>query len=213
MHGKSLNEIENEFIKEAGIISEEIIHEMFKELKDFIFVDPKIPDFNKNYIPAPKLDITNEDSREEIMNMITRNTDNSELALLSLYVYRQMDKIDWRPFIKAAIERNPVCFTDLNGKSASEVFHILKTMPDESIYDGKRLALPDEVWNFGRGDGIEKALLLSDFLLHKDNSSKISIEIDNKKVLLTVDGIDFHFVSHKNFRKSIQITEEKYKIE
>ncbi len=211
--GKSLNEIENEFIKVAGIISEEIIHEMFKELKDFIFVDPKIPDFNKNYIPAPKLHITNEDSREKIMNIITRNTDNSELALLSLYVYRQMDKIDWRPFIKAAIERNPVCFTDLNGKSASEVFHILKTMPDESIYDGKRLALPDEVWNFGRGDGIEKALLLSDFLLHKDNSSKISIEIDNKKVLLTVDGIDFHFVSHKNFRKSIQITEEKYKIE
>ena len=30
----------------------------------------------------------------------------------------QMDKIDWLPFIKAAIERNPVCFTDLNGKES-----------------------------------------------------------------------------------------------
>ena len=46
-------------------------------------------------------------------------------------------------------------------------------MPDESIYDGKRLALPDEVWNFRRGDGIEKALLLADFIIHKDNSSTV----------------------------------------
>ena len=56
--------------------------------------------------------------------------------------------------------------------------HILKEMPDESIYDGKRLALPDEVWNFKRGDGIEKALLLADFLIHKNNSSTVSIEIE-----------------------------------
>ena len=105
----------------------------------------------------------------------------------------QMDKIDWLPFIKAAIERNPVCFTDLNGKNTSEVYDILKNMPDESIYDGKRLALPDEVWNFRRGDGIEKALLLADFLLHKDNSSAVSIEIENKKVLLTSEGNEFSF--------------------
>ncbi|MCX6325186.1 MAG: hypothetical protein NT144_00845 [Bacteroidia bacterium] len=210
--GKSLIEIENEFIKVTGVVSEEIIHEMFKELKDFIFIDPKIPYYKKNYVSTNRLDITNEDSREEIMDLIAMDTSKSELALLALYVYRQMDKIDWLPFIKAAIERNPVCFTDMNGKNASEVYHILKTMAGESIYDGKRLALPDEVWNFRRGDGIEKALLLADFLLHKNNSSTVSIEIENKKVLLTSDGNDFHFTSHKNFRKFIQITGTNYKI-
>jgi hypothetical protein len=210
--GKNLKEAENEFIKYADFISEEIIHEMFKELNDFIFIDPKIPDFNKNYTNTNKFNITNEDSREKIIDLIVRHTGTSELALLALYVYRQMDKIDWIPFIKAAIERNPVCFTDLNGKNTSEVYHILKTIPDESIYDGKRLALPDEVWNFRRGDGIEKALLLADFLLHKDNSSIVSIEIENKKVLLTFNGNDFHFTSPKNFRKSIQITGTNYKI-
>jgi hypothetical protein len=85
-------------------------------------------------------------------------------------------------------------------------------MPDESIYDGKRLALPDEVWNFGRGDGIEKALLLADFLVHKNSLSQVSIRTDNKIVLLTSDGMDFHFISHKNFRKSIQIAGTDYKI-
>ena len=211
--GKSLKEIENEFIKVTGVVSEEIIQEMFTELKNFIFIDPKIPDFKKNYINTYKLNISTDDSREKIISLVTRHTAQSELAHLSLYVYRQMDKIDWLPFIKAAIERNPVCFTDLNGKSTSEVYNILKNMSDDSIYDGKRLALPDEVWNFRRGDGIEKALLLADFLHHKDSSSSVSIKIENKKVTLSLNESNFHFTSHKNFRKSIQITGANYQID
>ena len=35
-------------------------------------------------------------------------------------------------------------------------------LEDGSIYDGPgRLAQPDEVWNYGSGDGVEKALLLA----------------------------------------------------
>ena len=30
-------------------IMKQIIHEMFKDLNDFIFIDPKIPDPEKNY--------------------------------------------------------------------------------------------------------------------------------------------------------------------
>jgi len=82
--------------------------EMFKELNDFIFIDPKIPDPEKTYSVTSKLNITIDDSREEIINMIDRHRENSETALLALYVFRQMDKIDWSPFIKAAVERNPV---------------------------------------------------------------------------------------------------------
>ena len=47
-----------------------------------------------------------------------------------------------------------------------------------------RLALPDEVWNFRRGDGIEKALLLADYLIHNDSISHVKIEIDHNKVTL-----------------------------
>ena len=38
-------------------------------------------------------------------------------------------------------------------------------LPILSIYDGPaRLAQPDEVWNFRRGDGFEKALLVANVL-------------------------------------------------
>ena len=210
--GKSLKEIEIEFIKKTGTEYEEIIQEMFKELNDFIFIDPRIPDGEKKFTTSGKLDITIENSREEIIDLITRNQVNSETAQLALYVYRQMDVIDWRPFIKAAIERNPVSFTELYEKNNYEVYSLLKELPVESIYEGNRLALPDEVWNFKRGDGIEKAFLLADFLLHKDKSSTVSIEIENNKVLLSSGGHEFHFTSHKTLRKSVLIKGTDYKI-
>jgi len=210
--GKSLKEIEIEFIKKTGTEFEKVIQEMFEELNNFIFIDPKIPDPEKIYSVTEKLKITTENDREEIINLITDQKDTSETAQLALYVYRDMDKIDWRPFIKAAIERNPVSFGDLNEKTNYEVYSILKELPVESIYDGNRLALPDEVWNFRRGDGIEKAFLLADLLLHNDKSTTISIEIDHSKVLLTTGQHEFHFTSHKKLRKSIQIKGKDYNI-
>jgi hypothetical protein len=210
--GITINEIEKKFINTAGSGYENIIHEMFIELNDFISTDPKIPEFKKDYIKTARLDISVDDSREKIITKINRLSNSSEQALLSLYVYRQMDKTDWLPFVKAAIERNPVCFTDLAGKSYSEVYEILLKMPEESIYDDKRLALPDEVWNFRHGDGIEKAFLLADFIIHNDISADLSIEIDNKKVVLKNNGNSFQFQSHKNLIKSIQISKGKYTI-
>ena len=210
--GKSLKEIENEFITKTGTEYEEVIQEMFKELNEFIFIDPKIPDPSKNFIGSERLRIKTEHSREEIIDMIYQNQVSSETAVLALYVFRDMDKIDWRPYIKAAIERNPVSFTDLNEKTNYEVYSLLKELPVESIYTGNRLALPDEVWNFKRGDGIEKAFLLADFLLHKDKSATVSIRINNDEVLLSSGSHQFHFISHKNLKKSIVIKGNDYKI-
>jgi hypothetical protein len=211
--GKTLNETEAEFIKKAGADHSGIIHEMFTELNSFIFTVPKIPDFNKNYVDSVRFNISTDDGREKIISLINRNAGKSEQAMLALYVYRQMDKASWLPFIKAAVERNPVCFTDMNGKTTAEVYDLLLNMPDDSIYEGKRLALPDEVWNFRRGDGIEKALLLADFILHNDCSSTVSVEIENRKVNLAYRGNNFHFTSHKSFRKSIRISGKNYLIE
>jgi len=156
--GKEMHEIEMEFVKAAGNGYENIIHEMFLDLNSFISTDPKIPELKKEFINTDRLDLSIDDSRSKIITKINRHAISSEQALLALYVYRQMDKTDWLPYVKAAIERNPVCFTDLDGKTSSEVYEILLKMSEESIYDGKRLALPDEVWNFRHGDGIEKAL-------------------------------------------------------
>jgi hypothetical protein len=129
-----------------------------------------------------------------------------------MYVFRQMDMIDWIPFVKASIERNPVCFTDLNGKSFKEVYGILNDLTNESIYDGKRLALPDEVWNFRRGDGIEKAFLLADFIIGKYPDASLGIEIVNEKVILKYENEGYLFSSSKSFRKSVTISGNSYSI-
>jgi hypothetical protein len=208
--GKSPDEIRIEFIKANKILSEDQISAMFIELNEFICTVPQLPDPRKNYINNGAIRITAADSRKEINEQISSSSSSSELALLALYVYRQMDAIDWHPFIKAAIERNPVCFTDLENKSLNEIYSILSNLPDESIYDGCRLALPDEVWNFRRGDGIEKALLLADLIIHANKEASIAIMIEGEKVELSYDGLDFRFSSSKNISKSVKINGNVY---
>jgi hypothetical protein len=210
--GKKLDEFREEFKNSAGEIFSDVIDEMFLDLHDFTFIDPKIPADNKKFTSTSIPVFSAEDSREEIIEIISGLAEKSETALLTLHVFRQMDMISWLPFIKAAIERNPVCFTDLNGKSVMEVFKILGALPDESIYDGRRLALPDEVWNFKRGDGIEKALLLADFIMQKDTSSPVLIEIAEQNVKLKYKDEDFLFTSSKLFTKSILISGSDYSI-
>jgi hypothetical protein len=93
-----------------------------------------------------------------------------------------------------------------------EVYSILNNLTDESIYDGKRLALPDEVWNFRRGDGIEKAFLLADFIIQKYPEASLVIEIVNEKVILKYKNEDYLFSSSKSFKKSVTISGNKYSV-
>ena len=210
--GKSLKEVEELFLNLNGDIPHEIIQNLFRDLSLFLAIEPRLPEAANNYLTNGAPEIMVDDTREKIISKIHKLAGKSEPALLSLYVYRQMDMTDWLPFVKAAIERNPVCFNDLNGKSIREVFGILEKMPAESIYDGHRLALPDEVWNFRRGDGVEKSFLLADFIIKKDPSAELSITIDHKKVILNHAGIDYRFTSFKNFRKDIRIRGNYYEI-
>ncbi len=207
---KNLDEFRAEFMRSAGEVSESILGEMFNDLHNFTFTDPDIPGTNKVFVNQLMPAISPDESLEEITDKITDLTDKSETALLTMYVFRQMDRIDWVPFVKASIERNPVCFTDLDGRSVPEVYGILTGLTDESIYEGNRLALPDEVWNFRRGDGIEKAFLLADFIIHKIPDASLEIEIMNEKVILKCENEDYAFSSSKSFRKSVKISGNNY---
>ena len=46
-------------------------------------------------------------------------------------------------------------------------------MDEESIYGGTRLAQPDEVWNFKRGNGMEKAITLANILRNRNVDARI----------------------------------------
>ena len=93
-----------------------------------------------------------------------------------------------------------------------EVYSILKDLPGESIYDGNRLALPDEVWNFKRGDGLEKAILLADFIALKYPGANLQIEVSDLRAVLRYRTEEYPFPSTRDFRKLITISGRDYNI-
>jgi hypothetical protein len=179
-------------------ISIETITLLFAELNDFLKVEPKLPGMNKQFIDTEGLKINVNQTRSEILQLISGKAVDNELALLSLYAYRDMSQTDWEPFMKAALERNPVSLEGLKGKTAEDVFQLISTMPNESIYDAQRLAQPDEVWNFGRGDGVEKAILFANFLYNELKMTNLKLTVENTNVTLECDHAKFEFYSGKN---------------
>lgn len=209
---KNPEDLEQELMQHKDAVDSKQIADLIKDLSCFVFTEPKLPDTDKSYVGNNVPEIAVTDDRKTIMKKVREAVSTSETALLSLYVYRQMDEINWLPFIKATIERNPVCFTDLEGKTTEEVYEMLNSMPNESIYEENRLALPDEVWNFQRGDGIEKALLLVDFMILRDYDP-VLIEIDHERVDVRSGHEKYHFTSGKSLKKSIEISGHNINIE
>ncbi|MDP6527098.1 MAG: hypothetical protein QGH15_23230, partial [Kiritimatiellia bacterium] len=74
----------------------------------------------------------------------------------------------------------------------------LNEMPNESIYDDAgRLAQPDEVWNYGRGDGAEKAMLLASILRARHPGEQMSLAVGPEQVTLLSGTKEYTFHSTK----------------
>ena len=177
---------------------------MFEEMRTFIRTVPRLPEDHKEYAMMPRLKITTVQSREEIIEHLAAMSAQNEFAELAWYAYRGMDGISWIPFTKAAIERNPVCIEGLKGKTIDEAYHILRGMPDESIYSDNRLAQPDEVWNFGLGDGMEKAFVMMNYMRFVDRDHPIRFEASGSEVIVAqYDGKVYRFHSNKECVKRL----------
>ena len=199
----SFEEIKNYFFdKVLGKECEKMLT-LFEEMESFIKIDPKLPPKEKDYELHPTLNISINDSREDIIQHIISMREKNEMAQYALYAYRKMDLIDWNPFIQAAIERNPVCLEDLKNTSIMNAYNQLISFSNESIYEENRLALPDEVWNFKCGDGLEKAFVLLNLIKSRNEETVKSFSIDNGTVILLTDKKAYHFESKKNISKQI----------
>jgi len=207
-----LQDIENEFVTLFPSDHTDCVRSMFSDIRSFTVTEPRFPSADKQYETAVFPDIQVSDSRDAIIGKIREIAGISEMALLSLYVYRDTENIDWRPFIKAAVERNPVSHTVLSGKSAGDIFHIIDRLKNKSIYDSGRLAQPDEVWNFGRGDGAEKAFLMANALMHNDPDIKISITLNDGNAVLHCNGKEYIFVTSKGHSCRILMSGGDYSV-
>lgn len=166
------------------------------DLADFLHTEAKLPAFEKNFVPSDALHVSVDQNRQEVIEYLQEQRRLNVTADLAFYAYRDMESCEWAPFVKAAVERNPVAIGATKGMSVDEVYDRLIQMPDSSIYDGKRLAQPDELANFRTGDGIEKALLLANIIRNRDSDGDVEIISEEGTVVLRA-GSDYAFTSDK----------------
>jgi hypothetical protein len=198
---KELTKVLSDYIPEA--------EKFTAELYDFLHIEPKLPIGDKNYIPSEPIKISPEMSREQIIDYLQSIRGKNSTADLAFYAYRDMEGCDWEPFVKSAIERSPVSVEMTKDKTIEQIYQWLKDMPSESIYDGKRVAQPDEVANYDRGDGVEKAFTLANILHKREPAGEIAIKINGGSVI--VDAVEkYEFESVKAFDKTITIDKEEY---
>jgi hypothetical protein len=174
------------------------------ELTDFLHTKAKLPDHDKNFLPPDTLKISTEQSREQIIDYLKQKRKSSSTADLAFYAYRDMESCRWEPFIKAALQRNPVSIQMAGSMSPEQVYDWLGQMPDISIYDGGRLAQPDEVANYKTGDGLEKAFLLANIIHERNPAEDMEIVSENNDVLLKGQK-EYRFTSTKGLIKKIRV--------
>jgi hypothetical protein len=174
------------------------------ELADFLHTKARLPDNDKNFLPSDPLEISTEQSREQIIDYLRHKRQSNPTADLAFYAYRDMESCRWEPFVKAALERSPVSIRMAGSMSIEQVYDWLGQMQDVSIYDGPRLAQPDEVANYKTGDGLEKAFLLANIILERDPKQDIEIVFENDGVLLK-GRKEYKFASTKGLAKKVRI--------
>jgi hypothetical protein len=125
--------------------------------------------------------------RADVVARLESLRHTNDLAGLAFYAYRDLNRTEAEPFLKAALERCPVSIAACAEMSDEAVVAAVRALADESIYDGPgRLAQPDEVWNYGRGDGAEKALLLANILRSRHPVLPLSIAMTPRQATFTV---------------------------
>lgn len=153
-------------------LAEELNHqcqragEILGRLAKFARLQPRYPDQEapKTFTPGPVIRLTPDLTREQILSSLESSRAANPVADLAFYAYRDLARTDWAPFLKAALERNPVSIKGTEKMPDDEVVTLLQSWPNESIYDGTRVAQPDEIWNYQRGDGLEKAICMANIL-------------------------------------------------
>ena len=176
----------------------------FEDLRKFVHTIPSLPSAKKYYYPQAPVTLSLIQTREGIISYLSGIRKFSTVTDLAFYAGRFMDSCDWQPFMKAAFERNPVSVEYFREMEVEKMFTLLNEWPDESIYDGNRMALPDEVVNYRCGDGLEKAVTLVNIAkaIHLDGAleqldDQITIRITGKKFRfhttkkLTIPSIHF----------------------
>jgi hypothetical protein len=173
---------------------EEVVHDLLR----FCRVEPRLPSARKQWRTQTPVDLDVNASRESLREHLEEQRLDNPVADLAFMAYRDMAAAPWKPFLKAAVERNPVSVQGAEDLGINEAAEKITGMENESIYDGTRVAQPDEVWNFGRGDGIEKALCLMNIIKSRAPEDDVHLKGNGSTVCISHRGREFTFITRKN---------------
>ncbi len=161
---------------------------ILEKLLAFVHLKPRLP-VGERWVPSEPIHLESGMTREAVMAYLSGMRERSSVADLAFYAYRDLAVTDWHPFISAALQRNPVCAEAVKDWPLERIVQTLESMPNESIYDGTRAAQPDEVWNYGRGDGLERVICLAAILERRNPGAEIRIEADGAYARLHTAGL------------------------
>jgi hypothetical protein len=179
---------------------------VIESLVDFIHLDPELPDAGSKQFNGPgPIELQTGMTREQIVSHLEGLRETHTVADLAFYASRDLATTDWRPFLKAALERNPVVIEETQELSDDELIQRLSDFPSESIYDDTHTAQPDEVWNFQRGDGLECAIALANVWMARHPETNVELQVEDTEVLLKLGDNSIHFSSGKGLRKKLTL--------
>jgi hypothetical protein len=174
-----------------------------ERLRTFCWTEPRLPDATSKIFvrgQAP-IELAAGMDREQVISRLEAVRDRNELAELAFYAYRDLNRTKVEPFLKAALERCPVSIAATGKLDDDAVVKKVGELAGESIYDESgRLAQPDEVWNYGRGDGAERALLLANILRARHPEEPIRVDVTPESAELHARNRVFRFSSGKGLR-------------
>lgn len=170
-----------------------------QELLSFARLEPRLPGLGgkQHLIHTTAIKLAPTMAREEIIAYLSGLRGELPVADLAFYAYRDLASCDVAPFLKAALERSPVSIKSTEQLGDDELALALEKLPNESIYDGTRLAQPDEVWNYRRGDGLERALLLANIWKARHPQDALALASDGAQVALKLGAREIRWPTAK----------------
>jgi hypothetical protein len=171
-------------------------------LTRFCHVKPRLPSGTKEFVKEQQeLGIDRSMNREQIVRRLEQIRDKNTAADMAFYAFRDLNRTELEPFLRAAVCRNPVSINGTKDLDTTAVVDRIRSMPDESIYDEPgRLSQPDEVWNYGRGDGVEKAMLLANIFRARHPDRELTLVSGPGRALVKAGGEEYVFPSAKGLK-------------
>jgi hypothetical protein len=177
----------------------------------FCKIEPHLPilqpDQALSTIPSMRIDLSHDQSRLDITQYLESIRHANETADLAFYAARDLKRSSLVPFLYAAVVRNPVSIDGCKYLTDDAVVLEIERFYPESIYEDTRLAQPDEVWNFRRGDGLERLICVANILSARHPDAAIHLEPAGDSLRLRVGSREYLATSTKPFSTNVSLSQ------